>query len=548
MGFDWQAFATGFLQQTAKNQTEAREDAREYEDRQRQLAERNAQTISKRRAVANQVVSLTNMLRDNGASDRVIQAAISAGPQEVATLANNEDDIETLVNVPEGFSVVDMDTEAFIKKTYGLGYQGAGVSNETVERSFMDRLTGRKLRDAARARLDSEVMVDGLTAYDINQMASQQDYESLVPGTFISFNDVKYFNPATDMSNFTRTFTSLVDDVENSAAFESIQTQIEQTRFDDDLDDKQREAKLAQLQKQKDELYLRSVGPTIDSMVTTYGDSFVESTRGFLGNYLSDDYLDSLNFNAAEEEEQASTVSPIDAQTDAALGGAVQPKVTVEELPAEEPRTQVTTIQVPIEGQEQPQEVEVVRTGAGLQIVDADGSLIDPEFSKKIIDKTQEFTYDQLDASYPEEGPMPEDVTTEEKNQSLTEPFTEGDPRPADGVMASPKEKYRAKVWDEMFGETHNPDGTRKDGTTPEATTTVDEESDVALLRNYGSSIMQHMDAAGLDVSSSDEDIRQELAAWYSDNSADLAVPSMVGVDDDIIISTIRKFLKEGSM
>lgn len=501
MGFDWQAFATGFLQQTAKNQTEAREDAREYEDRQRQLAERNAQTISKRRAVANQVVSLTNMLRDNGASDRVIQAAISAGPQEVATLANkvesatkqfgrklNEEDIETLVNVPEGFSVVDMDTEAFIKKTYGLGYQGAGVSDETVERSFMDRLTGRKLRDAARARLDSEVMVDGLTAYDINQMASQQDYESLVPGTFISFNDVKYFNPSTDMANFTRTFTSLVDDVENSASFESIQTQIQQTRFNEDLDDDQRDARIAQLQKQKDELYLRSVGPTIDSMVTTYGDSFVESTRGFLGNYLSDDYLDSLSFNAAEEEEQADAISPVDAQTDAALGGAVQPKVTVEELPAEEPRTQVTTIQVPIVGQEDPQEVEVVRTSVGLQIVDADGSLIDPEFSKKIIDKTQEFTYDQLDASYPE------------------------------------------------------------DGTTPEATTTVYEESDVALLRNYGSSIMQHMDDAGLDVSSSDEDIRQELAAWYSDNSADLAVPSMVGVDDDIIISTIRMFLKEGSM
>ena len=112
MGFDWQAFATGFLQQTAKNQTEAREDARNYEERQRQLAERNAQTISKRRAVANQVVGLTNMLRDNGASQEVIQAAVSAGPQSVVELANkvnsaretlgrnlSSDDIESLVNI-----------------------------------------------------------------------------------------------------------------------------------------------------------------------------------------------------------------------------------------------------------------------------------------------------------------------------------------------------------------------------------------------------------------------------------------------------------------
>lgn len=316
MGFDWQAFATGFLQQTAKNQTEAREDARNYEERQRELAERNAQTISKRRAVANQVVGLTNMLRDNGASQEVIQAAVSAGPQSVVELANkvnsaretlgrklSSDDIESLVNIPEGFSVMDMDTEDFIRKTYGLGYEGAGTSKETVERTFMDRLTGRKLRDAARARLDSEVMMEGLTAYDINQMAAQQDYESLVPGTFITFNEMKIFDPATDMASFSRTITSLVSDVEDSAEFERITNEMQQTRFSEDLDEEQIKTRLAELQAEKDALYLRNVKPTIDSMVSTYGDSFLDATDGYLRSFLSDSYVDSLSFEPEEDEE-----------------------------------------------------------------------------------------------------------------------------------------------------------------------------------------------------------------------------------------------------
>lgn len=160
MGFDWSAFATGFLKETAKNINEAKEDAKQYEERQRELAERNKLTISKRNAVANEVISITNMLRDNGASQAVIQAAISAGPKAIADLANkvnnardiygrklNSDDIETLVNMPENFSVIDMDTEDFIKKTYGLGYEGAGTTESKPERTLMDRLSGRKLRD-----------------------------------------------------------------------------------------------------------------------------------------------------------------------------------------------------------------------------------------------------------------------------------------------------------------------------------------------------------------------------------------------------------------
>ena len=323
MAFDWQAFATGFLQQTAKNQEEAMKDARDYEERQRSQAERNAVTVSKRNAVANEVISISNMLRDNGASPQVIQAAVSAGPKAIAELADKvnqarelygrklgADDIETLVNMPEGFSVIDMDTEDFIRKTYGLGYAGSGVAKDAPERSFIDRLTGRKARDMARYRLDSEIMQDGLTAYDINQMAQQQDYESLVPGTFITFNEVKFFNPSTDMAPFTRTFTNLVSDVEDTAEYKSLLSEMEAVKFSE-LTEEEKATKNKELEGKMDELFLRSVGSTVDSFVSEYGDTFVDAADGFLRNYLSDSYVDSLSSSIDEEEDDKPVDSAI---------------------------------------------------------------------------------------------------------------------------------------------------------------------------------------------------------------------------------------------
>ena len=322
MGFDWGAFATGFLQQKVKNIREAKEDAKDYEERQRELAERNKLTISKRNAVANEVISISNMLRDNGASQAVIQAAISAGPKAIADLATkvnnardiygrklNSDDIETLVNMPENFSVIDMDTEDFIKKTYGLGYEGAGTTESKPERTLMDRLSGRKLRDEARYRLDSEVVQDGLTAYDINQMAAQTDYESLVPGTFITFNEVKYFNPATDMASFSRTFTSLVDDVEDSAEFKEIEREISRAQNSvegelADISDEDRAKLVQEVLEKRNALYRRSLQPYIDSMVSTYGDSFLDNTKESLKFYLGDAYVDSLSFEPEEDEQE----------------------------------------------------------------------------------------------------------------------------------------------------------------------------------------------------------------------------------------------------
>ena len=347
MGFDVQAFATGFLESRVARIEKAEGEATAFEERQRASAERNAQTISKRNSAVSQVVGLSNMLRSNGASERVIQAAISAGPKEVATLANkveearkiagrslSEADIEALVNVPENFSIVDMKIEDLIKKTYGLGYEGAGVTDKKTERSLMDRLRGKGLMGAARERLDSEIMQDGLTAYDINQIAAQKDYDSLVPGTFITFNDLKVFNPAKDMATFTRTMNNLRKDVEDSGPYAQIEDQIADNEMNANIDEATRTTNKAALIAKRDKLYLDIIGPTVISNVEMYGETFLDATGSYLRSFLSSDYVDSLALDPTSSDEDTQTEDAFSTEpTDVTSTGVITPKVDVSLLP-----------------------------------------------------------------------------------------------------------------------------------------------------------------------------------------------------------------------
>ena len=365
MGFDVQAFATGFLESRVKDIEKKGDEARAFEEQQRTQADRNTQTLSKRNAVVQQVVGLSNMLRDNGASERVIQAAIAAGPQEITTLANKvtearkaagggklgASDIEALVNIPEGFSVMDTDTTDLIRKTYGLGYEGKGVTKDMPERSFMDRLRGDKQMDMARARLDREVIKDGYTAYDVNQMSAQQDYESLVPGTFITFNDIKVFRPSEDMDGFTRTINALTKAVEDTNAYSTLKEDIETYKAQSSINETDEgiredgKVKLAKARAEMDELYLSTVGTTIQDMVDTYGESFIDGAGGYLKSFLSDSYVDSLALGTTEtaepEEDDLEAAFP-DATTstprttdpaDATSTGFTTPEVEVSLLP-----------------------------------------------------------------------------------------------------------------------------------------------------------------------------------------------------------------------
>ena len=289
MSFDWMSFATGFLERTQEIRDTRQEEAKQFEEEQRQAAQRNAQIISRRRAIADQVTGYANYLQSNGVSNEQLQAVIASGPQAIEQLTSRvqaavqanggrplgSSDVATLISMPEGFTPLDMTTQEFIDQTYGL----AVMPTTTEEREFtlLDRLGGRDQMARARERLGRTPMMEGMTIEQINAAAMQGDYQSLIPGTFASIvgQGSSYdFDASTD---FTVTFERRLATLQES------------TRWTETLGMPMEEREAAQAA-----LLEEAMGPIIRMGMTTYGDPFLADQESYLRSIMGDDFMDSL--------------------------------------------------------------------------------------------------------------------------------------------------------------------------------------------------------------------------------------------------------------
>lgn len=198
MGFDWRAFAEGIATTAAANIKEKKKEARAYREEQEQLAKDNIMKISRRNAVVNEVLGLTNYLEDQGVRTAQMQAAIASGSQAIQDLytkvraaveANggrklSDTEVDMIIKMPEGFQPLDMDMDQYVRKTYGLGLETKGATAEEPDIGFFDRLTGDSAMMRSKYKLGSEIVYDGYTAEDINMLARQQEYEALQPSTY----------------------------------------------------------------------------------------------------------------------------------------------------------------------------------------------------------------------------------------------------------------------------------------------------------------------------------------------------------------------------
>ena len=73
--------AGAFLSDQAKGINKRIAEADEYEDDKKEEADRNKTVIGKRRALVNLAKTEINLLRNLGAKDRHINAAIASGPK-----------------------------------------------------------------------------------------------------------------------------------------------------------------------------------------------------------------------------------------------------------------------------------------------------------------------------------------------------------------------------------------------------------------------------------------------------------------------------------
>ena len=465
---NWKAFASGFMTDQARQINERVARAQAYEDKQREEFERSKSTFKKRLGVVNNTLMPTvSNLKRLGATDMQIKAAVANGPETIlefyealdsAAKSMNKDrltvsEIDAVVDMPDTFEGGDMSLHEFISQTYGLTKPDIG-STKDPSRSFLSKALGLDLQDQVRANLDREARYNGFSIMDLNELAAQDSYNSLVPNTYFRLTPGKTYSAPDVLDDFNRAIAVTRQQVQNDDAYKDLK-----------IKDADAAANIME----------NSLYPIIEAYTRDYGI-----------NFLNDKNLYGLETLLPNRFKELRTVLP-DVETANAIiteslgdGGATASAPYV----GADGKTKLATFTMDIDG-------NVVSGKIGNQSLlpeDADkvyrdlvagGYIKDVSFSKGV------------EGSLVTEGDVFPDTRTVDSafiqadEGGLLKPRTDAPPRPekdppffrrfnvggkeAEDILkgayttAQLAKSLTQKAWDDLFGDTHNPDGSLKD-------------------------------------------------------------------------------------
>lgn len=335
MSFDWRSFATGFLQRQQEITQERREEAKTFEEEQRAAAERNAQTISRRRAITDRVTGYATYLQSNGVTEDQLQAVIASGPEAIATLTERvqaaveanggrplgESDAATLIRMPEGFSPVDMSMDQFIRQTYGL----AAPTREEApaeELTFLQRISGMGEMARAEERLTRTPFAEGMTILDINRAAQGAEYQSLIPGTFVTFATDNRYDVTEEGVDFLRDFSNQIDTVIDSMEYRELSTQLPGGISREEAAEMQRQMRID------------VADPLIRGYAKLDPEGFMAAHEAQIRNQLGDAYIQQLREDLgldAPEPEEGETQQGSTEDTEVSVTGTTVTPTTIAE-------------------------------------------------------------------------------------------------------------------------------------------------------------------------------------------------------------------------
>lgn len=472
MGFDWMAFAEGFMEETAANIKEKKAEARAYGLEQDELAKRNLLKISERNATVNKVMGLTQMLSDNGVSNDQIQAAIASGPNAISELAvkvkeavDAQDgkpltstDVESIIRMPENFTPVDMQLDEYVRRSYGYFTPNKGVS-ETPEIGFWDRLTGDAAMIRTKGKLDSSAIYEGYTAADINEMAALTDYEAVIPSTFATFADFKRFDNNARMSVEKDIVTKIKVLEESDPTYLAARTTLTDisptTQIEEEI-----AARNAALKIVKD-THAQNFGSIFDQAVTTYGTKAIVGLEDLMRTHMGDDYYNSLSGDvstAIKEQKNASLDDDIEMKGSKVVKSGNTVTVSNEAVFSDDDGALAVTFELSEDGTV----ISAESGGAKFGQEDAQSIYNDfvsyvPEVIKEEVEGTEK-TYYVVDGKTIYGVPKrPNAIMSRLQGYSLDAETRE---KIKNGEMAIPtgRNPLRVDEWDELFGATHDPE------------------------------------------------------------------------------------------
>lgn len=247
MAFDWQAFATAFLEGQTRDIRERKAEAKEYEERQRQLAEQNNVLRARREATARQAAQLGQnamALMDPGipqaTKEAMVANAMASGPAGIQTFynqlqaASNQrgagrtlsiDDINAVVQMPANLPPVNMNLVDFAMQTYGARLPaGAVMVPEEQDRSLVSSLFGFGAKEDVQRKLATEASYGGMTIAEINQLANMSDYNALYDNAWMTLSETPYL-PAEDAAAFVSDLTTTINNFTSSPQADDIRKQ-----------------------------------------------------------------------------------------------------------------------------------------------------------------------------------------------------------------------------------------------------------------------------------------------------------------------------------
>jgi hypothetical protein len=489
MAFNFKAFATAFMDDQAKQIQKRIQDAEDYEDQQREQAERNKSVVGKRRALVNLAKTEINMLRKLGAKDKHINAAIAAGPKVLFEFSQalqkeaqkrpssggnvtfSESELDTFIEMPDEFAAESMDPAEHYANSIGLSAPTLG-SYESKKQNLLKTALGMGLKDVTRAKLDKDAYYEGYSVMDINEIARQEAYESMDPGTYFSFKPSVDYNPVTVGPAFRDAYA---DAGELSPALESEL----QRRFPE----------FADYEREKAKVIARQQAGVVDAYAQRFGRRFLEDTSinlpGLLGNELYTSTY--VNHSSMEDLERYIVDNLLDME-DVDIGTTIKTKDgdgrIIEITLGENDEVSRMTIDKKVVDDD---DVPVFMANLQKQGLLNQSSI---RVGQQPFPAEEDDTVKALGTvEYIKNGTVMKGVPPRPNAfmSRITGFSLDADTREKilSGEMPIPEKGLRVDEWDELFGDTHNPDGTPKVSTTPKQTIDKPAESDILDLRKY---------------------------------------------------------------
>ena len=211
MAFDWKIFAANFLGQAAEGLEENRQDAKAYQEKQDATVERNQVLRARRESTAKQAAQFGKRAKALGATDAMVQTAMSSGVNEIGAfyqkleeLAQQQSlrpgeklstqDIQAAVSMPE-LAPVNMELIDFAMETYGAALPEGAVKAPEGEGSMIGNLFGFGYKDRIKREMAEDTSYGGMSALEISQLASMQDYNEVLEGAYVTYQDPKFMGP-----------------------------------------------------------------------------------------------------------------------------------------------------------------------------------------------------------------------------------------------------------------------------------------------------------------------------------------------------------------